>query len=78
MLQGLKGPLQQRVSQGFLLCRRQIGIAQDMHDATPLDNAIGADHFSDGQDGRDLYYGNTGFFELGRDRSTAASRRASR
>lgn len=49
-----------------------------MHNATALDNAIGADHLGDRHDGGHLHNGNTGFFEFGGDRSTAACGRPSR
>ena len=60
----------------FLL--RQVGIAQDVHNATALHNAVRADHFSYWHDRGDLHDGNTGLFEFGRDRSTAARTGASR
>ena len=48
-----------------------------MDDAAPLYHAVGADHFGHRHDRRDLGHGNTRFFEFGRDRSAAASGRAS-
>jgi hypothetical protein len=49
-----------------------------MHNAASLDDSVRAHHFGDGHDRGDLGDGNPGFFEFGRDRSTAASGSASR
>jgi hypothetical protein len=49
-----------------------------MHNAAPLDHPVRAHHLGDGHDRSDLSDGNPGFFEFGRDRSTAASGGASR
>jgi hypothetical protein len=56
----------------------QVGIAKDVHNATTLHNAVRADHLGHWHDGGNLYDGNTGLFEFGRDRSTAARAGASR
>jgi hypothetical protein len=60
----------------FLL--RQIGITKDVYNTTTLHNAVRADHLGHWPDRGDLDDGNTGLFELSRDRSTAASASASR
>jgi hypothetical protein len=78
MLQGVKGALENVVPQLFFFLLRQIGIAQDVHNTTALHNAVRTDHFSYWHDRGDLHNGNTGFFEFGRDRSTAARAGASR
>jgi hypothetical protein len=56
----------------------QISIAKDVHNTTPLHNAVRADHLGHWHDRGDLDDGYTGLFEFGRDRSTAASAGASR
>jgi hypothetical protein len=56
----------------------QISIAKHVHNATALHNAVRADHLGHWYDRGDLDDGNTGLFELSRDRSTAASASASR
>ena len=77
-LQRVQRFLHELSPQFFFLCRRQLGVAGDMHDAGAEDDAVGADHFGDGFGGGDLHHGNAGFFEFGRDRSAAASAGSSR
>jgi hypothetical protein len=48
-----------------------------VHDAVSQNHAIGADHFGDGQGRGDLHHRDAGFFQLGCNRSAAASARAS-
>lgn len=48
-----------------------------MNDAGAEYDAVGTDHFGDGQCGRDLHDGNAGFLQLGCDRSAAAGAGAS-
>ncbi len=64
--------------QRFLFLGWEIRISQDMDDTATLDDPVRTDHFGHRKHGGHLHDGNTGFFELGRDRSTAASGRASR
>ncbi len=49
-----------------------------MHDAATQDDAVGAHHLGDGLRGGNLHYRDAGFFQLGRDRSAAASAGSSR
>lgn len=64
--------------QRFFLLGGKIRISQDMDDPAALDDSVRTDHFCYGKHGGHLHDGNTSLFELGRDRSTAASGRASR
>ena len=68
--------LHQLSSQFFFFRERQFRIAGNMHDAE--DKAIGTDHLGDRLRGGNLHYWDARFFQLGRDRSAAASAGASR
>ena len=63
--------------QRFFLRWRQGWVAQDMDNTATLDDTVRADHLRHGQHRGDLHDGNTGLFEFGGDRSTAASGRPS-
>ena len=78
VLQGVKGALEDIVPQLLFFLLRQIGITENVHNTAALHNAVRADHFSYWHDRGDLDDGNTGLFEFGRDRSTAACAGASR
>ena len=78
MLQGVKGALEDIVPQLLFFFLGQIGIAQDMYNPTTLYNTVRADHLGHRHDGGNLHDGNTGLFEFGRDRSTAARAGTSR
>ena len=65
-------------SQLFFLPGWQFGIAGDMHDAATQDDAVGAHHLGDRLCGGNLHYWDARFFQLGRDRSAAASAGSSR
>ncbi len=78
LLQGGKCFEQHFLPQSFLFLWGQIRVAQDMDNAASLHHAVGAHHLGHWHDGGHLGHGNTGFFEFRRDRSTAASRSASR
>jgi hypothetical protein len=77
-LQRVQRFLHQLSSQFFFFCERQFRIAGNMHDAGAEDNAIGTDHLGDRLRGGNLHYRDARFFQLGRDRSAAASAGASR
>lgn len=64
--------------QGFFLRWGQIRIAQHMDNTTALDDTVRANHLCYGHHRGDLHDGDTGLLEFGRDRSAAASGRASR
>ena len=49
-----------------------------MHDAVTEHGSVGPDHLGDGQGGGDLHGGDAGFFQLGGNRSAAASAGSSR
>ena len=71
--------LQEKVlPQRFFFLGGEIRISQDMDNTAALDDPVRTDHFCYGKHGSHLHDGNTSLFELGRDRSTAASRRPSR
>jgi hypothetical protein len=57
----------------FFLLRRQVWIAADMHNTAPLDHTVRAHHLRHRKHGGHLHDWNARFFELGRDRSAAAS-----
>ena len=77
-LQRVQCFLHQFSPQLFFLRGRQFGIAGDMDDAGAQDDTVGADHLGDRLRGGNLHYRDAGFFQLGRDRSAAASAGASR
>ena len=78
LLEGLKRLPQETLPQRFFLRRREVRIAHDMDNTTTLNDPVRADHLRHGQYRGDLYDGDTGLFEFGRDRSTAARGRPSR
>jgi len=78
LLEGLERLLEEMLPQRFFLCGREVWIAQDMDNTAALDDTVRADHLRHGHHGGDLHDGDTGLLEFGRDRSAAASGRASR
>lgn len=72
LLQGLKGALEDLVSQPFFFLLGQLGGTKHVHDTAPLHDAVRADHFCDWHNRGHLHDGDTGPFEFGGDRSTAA------
>ena len=76
-LQRIERLLHQLAAQFLFILQRQLGVAGDVDDAGSQNDAVGADHFGDGQGGGDLHDWDAGFFEFGGDRSAAARAGAS-
>ncbi len=62
----------QPAAQLFFLFRGRFGVANDMNDAVPKNDAIRPNHFSDGESRSDLHRRDSRFLQLGRNRSAAA------
>ena len=77
-LQRVQRFLHQFSPQLFFVRGRQFSIAGDVHDARAQDDAVGTHHLGDRLRGGNLHYRDARFFQLGRDRSAAASAGASR